>query len=182
MAHRARKGHGNHSSQVRFPRPGSPDGVTLLTCVARDAPRGGEAILFSPAYSWGAIRDPRSQRHSRWAGTEASREWTWSRVALARSQYSGLPGLARSRSVSTSGSWSGPMSLARARMSAARWGVSDPTWLANALARWILNRPGFVRGSQVPRRRVPVRGGCDGRSPRVRRAGSCRSRRAVAGG
>lgn len=45
-----------------------------------------------------------------------------------------------------------------------------------------VNRPGFVRGSQVPRRRVPVRGGCDGRSPRVRRAGSCRSRRAVAGG
>src|SRR5699024_10017611 len=26
-----------------------------------------------------------------------------------------------------------------------------------------VNRPGFVRGSQVPRRRVPVRGGCDGR-------------------
>ena len=45
-----------------------------------------------------------------------------------------------------------------------------------------LNRPGFVRGSQVPRRRVPVRGCCDGRCPRARRAGSCRSRRADAGG
>ncbi|MGP5056296.1 glycine-rich protein [Brachybacterium paraconglomeratum] len=44
-----------------------------------------------------------------------------------------------------------------------------------------MNRPGFVRGSQVPRRRVPVRGGCDGRCPRARRAGSCRSRREVAG-
>ncbi|MGP5197573.1 AAA family ATPase [Brachybacterium alimentarium] len=45
-----------------------------------------------------------------------------------------------------------------------------------------VNRPGFVRGSQVPRRRVPVRGGCDGRCPRARRAGSFRSRRADAGG
>lgn len=44
-----------------------------------------------------------------------------------------------------------------------------------------MNRPGFVRGSQVPRRRVPVRGGCDGRRPRARRAESCRSRRADAG-
>ena len=34
-----------------------------------------------------------------------------------------------------------------------------------------MNRPGFVRGSQVPRRRVPVRGGCDDRCPRARRAG-----------
>src|SRR5699024_9436335 len=36
----------------------------------------------------------------------------------------------------------------------------------------MVNRPGFVRGSQVPRRRVPVRGGCDSKCPRARRAGS----------
>lgn len=53
-----------------------------------------------------------------------------------------------------------------------------PTWFTG---RPLVNRPGFVRGSQVPRRRVPVRGGCDGRCPRARRAGSCRSRREVAG-
>ena len=44
-----------------------------------------------------------------------------------------------------------------------------------------MNRPEFTRGSQVPSRRVPMRGDCDGRCPRARRAGSCRSRREVAG-
>ena len=52
---------------------------------------------------------------------------------------------------------------------------------AAALAK-LLNRPGFVRGSQVPRRWVPARSGGDGSSLRARRAGSCRSRRGVVGG
>ena len=56
-----------------------------------------------------------------------------------------------------------------------------PAWVGVNPISGKVNRPGFVRGSQVPRRRVPVRGGCDDRCPRARRAGSCRSRREVAG-
>ncbi|GAA4383878.1 hypothetical protein GCM10023167_03880 [Brevibacterium pityocampae] len=45
-----------------------------------------------------------------------------------------------------------------------------------------VNRPGFVRGLQVPCRRSPARSGGDGRCPRARRVGSCRSRRGDVGG
>src|SRR5699024_9397051 len=59
-------------------------------------------------------------------------------------------------------------------------GAAVGTWPRTILVA--LNRPGFVRGSQVPRRRVPARSGGDGSSLRARRAGSCRSRRGVVGG
>ncbi|WP_267892106.1 cytochrome c biogenesis protein ResB [Brevibacterium sp.] len=46
----------------------------------------------------------------------------------------------------------------------------------------LVNRPGSVRGLQVPCRRSPARSGGDGRCPRARRVGSCRSRRGDVGG
>ncbi|WIK81584.1 leucine zipper domain-containing protein [Micrococcus lylae] len=56
--------------------------------------------------------------------------------------------------------------------------VGVPARTVNRILARHLNRPGFVRGSQVPPRQAPARGSHDGRRPRTRPEGPARSRRA----